>query len=52
MYVMARKVVASPPDKPMIRVREEELNETMRKRDNIEKAPEMLKITPEDAFNV
>ena len=51
LRVMARKITASPADKPLIRIREEDLNEKMRIRDTIEKNPEWLKITPEDAFN-
>ena len=52
LKIVARKVAASPADKPRIRVHEEDLNETMRKRDTIDKKPEWLKITPEDAFKV
>lgn len=52
LRAMARKIPASPPDKPLIRIREDDLNERMRIRDTIEKNPEWLKITPEDAFNV
>lgn len=51
LNIMARKITASPADKPIVRVHEDDLNEMMRQRDNIEKDPEWLKITPEDAFN-
>lgn len=47
MQLTARKVKAVPADKPLIRIQEEDLNEMMRARDNVDKAPEMLKITPE-----
>ena len=51
LHVVARKIPASPPDKPLIRIHEEDLNKTMQLRDKIEKNPEFMKITPENAFD-
>lgn len=52
LHVVARKVTANPPDKPLIRIMEEDLNEMMRKRDNIDKKPEMMRVTPEDGLQL
>jgi SAM-dependent methyltransferase len=47
LHVVARKIDANPKDKPLIRIHEEDMNEMMRKRDNIDRNPEWMKITPE-----
>ncbi len=50
LHIVARKIDAEPKDKPLIRVHEEDMNEMMRKRDNIVRNPEWIKITPENGL--
>ena len=50
LHVVARKIDANPKDKPLIRIHEEDMNEMMRKRDDIIRNPEWMKITPEDGL--
>lgn len=50
LHIVARKIDANPKDKPLVRIHEEDMNEMMRKRDNIDRNPEWMKITPEDGL--
>lgn len=50
LHIVARKIDANPKDKPLVRIHEEDMNEMMRKRDDIVRNPEWMKITPEDGI--